>query len=319
MMKHFLKDYLSFTLKERTGIIVILVLILFFSVVPFLFPYLFPQKKEDSSAFEKELATLRYRKADSGFAYPGNNAGESRYRPYAATNEKDRYGRQPVGQLFYFDPNTLSADGWKRLGIRDKTITTILKYISKGGKFRKPDDIGKIWGLHEDEVQRLMPYVSIKQEAAPVYNEKKETFSKPAGKAVYASTPVDINTADTTAFIALPGIGSRLANRIVNFRDKLGGFYKVDQVAETYALPDSTFAKIKSRLVLSGTPVKQININTATLDELKAHPYIRYNLANAIVQYRAQHGQYAAVTELKKIMMVTEELYNKVMPYLTVQ
>ena len=117
----------------------------------------------------------------------------------------------------------------------------------------------------------------------------------------------------------MPGIGSKLAQRIINFRSKLGGFYKTEQVAETFGLPDSTFQKIKSRLSISSSTIKQLNINTATVDELKTHPYIRYNIANAIVQYRAQHGNFAAVADIKKIMTVTDEMYNKVAPYVTVQ
>jgi competence ComEA-like helix-hairpin-helix protein len=125
--------------------------------------------------------------------------------------------------------------------------------------------------------------------------------------------------ADTSAFIALPGIGSKLANRIINFRDRLGGFYTIDQVAETFALPDSTFQKVKPGLVLTTATVKKININTATADEMKLHPYIRYNLAAAIVQYRTQHGNFQSVADIKKIMMVTEEIYNKLAPYLSAQ
>ena len=101
---------------------------------------------------------------------------------------------------------------------------------------------------------------------------------------------VDVNTADTTAFVALPGIGSKLALRIVNFRDKLGGFYSVDQIAEIYGLPDSSFQRIKHLLKLDNPSIKKININTASKDEMKLHPYFKWNLANAIVEYRNQHG-----------------------------
>jgi len=121
------------------------------------------------------------------------------------------------------------------------------------------------------------------------------------------------------AFISLPGIGSKLAARIVAFREKLGGFYKVEQVAETFALPDSTFQKIKSRLIISHVDIKKLNINIATIDELKAHPYLRYNIANAIVQYRTQHGNFSSISDIKKIMMITEEIFNKAAPYLSVK
>ena len=177
-----------------------------------------------------------------------------------------------------------------------------------------------LWGLHEDEVKRLLPYVRIEPMPAKDYNkypdsEKGKIYEKPT----YTITTVDINNADTTAFIALPGIGSKLAARIIAFREKLGGFYKTEQIAETYGLPDSVFQKIKSKLVITGSNVKQFNINTATVDELKTHPYLRYNIANAVVQYRLQHGSFSSVSDIKNIMLITDEVYNKAAPYLTVK
>ena len=72
-------------------------------------------------------------------------------------------------------------------------------------------------------------------------------------------------------------------------------------------------------MFVSRPAVKQFNINSATAEEMKTHPYIRYNLAAAIVQYRLQHGKFAAIAEIKKIMMVTDDIYNKLVPYLSVQ
>ena len=191
---------------------------------------------------------------------------------------------------------------------------------SKGGRFYKPEDIGKIWGLHEDEVKRLLPYVRIESKPENKFAPERtvpttNTYEKPK----FTIATVDINEADTSAFIALPGIGNKLANRIIAFREKLGGFYKVEQVAETYALQDSVFQKIKGKLVISNSNVKKMNINNATMDELKVHPYIRYNIANAIVQYRNAHGNFLSVNDLKKIMIITDDIYNKVAPYLTVK
>ncbi len=319
MFKKFVTDYFSFTRKERTGIIVILLLIVVFILLPFLYPLFISSKPADHTAFEKEIASLKIKQADSNNRFANRSNDEDNYRHYYPSYEK-KYDDKPArGELFSFDPNTLPPDGWKKLGIRDKTIATIQNYLSKGGKFYKPEDIGKIWGLHEDEVQRLLPYVSIPEQAASSPAEKKNYESKTYAKKEYRTSPFDINTADTSTFISLPGIGSKLANRIIAFREKLGGFYKVDQVGETFALPDSTFQKIKTSLILTNSTVKQININTATADELKIHPYIRYALANAIVQYRTQHGNFSAISDIKKIMIVTDEIYNKLAPYLTVQ
>jgi len=119
-------------------------------------------------------------------------------------------------------------------------------------------------------------------------------------------------------FIALPGIGSKLAERIVKFREKLGGFCTAAQVAEVYGLSDSVFAKINSKLQCNPALVKQININTVSFEELKAHPYIKYQLANAVIQYRNQHGSFQSTEDLKQIVLMTDEVFNKIAPYLTV-
>jgi competence protein ComEA len=311
-------EYLSFTRKERTGIVVIFILITVCIVLPFLFPLFIHEKPVDHAAFEKEIAALNTRQ-DSTRNVANRNFDENNFTQYrpAAKNE---YSGNAKGALFYFDPNILPAAGWVKLGIREKTANTIQNYTSKGGRFNKPEDIGKIWGLREDDVKRLLPYVRITEKPSnkPVASPSKPAFNT-YEKPVFNIAPVDINEADTSAFIALPGIGSKLANRIVAFREKLGGFYKVDQVAETFALPDSVFRKIRDKLVIHNTEVKKININSATADELKVHPYIRYNIANAIVQYRALHGSFATLDDLKKIMIITEDLYLKASPYLTVK
>ncbi|MBL0145686.1 MAG: helix-hairpin-helix domain-containing protein [Chitinophagaceae bacterium] len=164
-----------------------------------------------------------------------------------------------------------------------------------------------------------MPYVQIQHQQNNNFPTQNNYPEKTYDKLKYTPSVIDINSADTTAFIALPGIGSKLAQRITAFRDKLGGFYKIEQVAETFGLPDSTFQKIKPRLSVNSSAIKKYNINTATVDEMKTHPYIRYNIANAIIQYRNQHGNFSNVADVKKIMIIDETIFAKISPYLTTQ
>ncbi len=315
MWQHFLKDYFNFTKKERSGIIVLVLIILILIVAPIFYPYFIKEEIPDHSQFENEIAQLR---ADSSVkkSYSKNFDNEY-YNDYSPSGKK----YTPVkAEVFFFDPNTASVNDWIRLGIKEKTAQTIQKYIFKGGKFYKPEDIKKIWGLHPSDVERLLPYVSIKNTAKEYPQYKKKEYAKNTNSySRKVIQNVDVNLADTTEYIALPGIGSKLSQRIIAFREKLGGFYSIDQVAETYFLPDSTFQKIKPYLVLNSKSVKQININSASVDEMKSHPYIRYNLANAITQYRKQHGNFNSIEGIKKIMLVTEEIYNKVAPYLTIE
>jgi DNA uptake protein ComE-like DNA-binding protein len=220
----------------------------------------------------------------------------------------------PVAALFPFDPNTLDAAGWKKLGLNDRTIRMIQHYKAKGGQFRKAADLQKMYGLKRTDFDRLAPYIQI---AAPA---PFSNTSKPPVKYVKAPPAIiDINQADTAAFISLPGIGSKLASRIVNFRTKLGGFCSVQQVGETFGLPDSTFQLIKPRLQCAPVVLQRINLNTADVNALKQHPYIRWNIANAIVQYRQQHGVFSTREQLQQIVLVTPELYHKIEQYIAVE
>lgn len=204
----------------------------------------------------------------------------------------------------------MPADGWSRLGLQERTIKTIVNYRNKGGKFYKPEDLQKIWGLPDGFYDHVAQHIQITSIQSKTYNTSytsNQVFEK---KAREIST-IDINQADTTTFIALPGIGSKLASRIINFRDKLGGFHSVDQVKETYGLPDSTFQKLKPYFKLSAKGIKTLNINIATKDELKTHPYIRWQLANLIVEYRNQHGVFKNLTDLKNIHLIDDDAFSK--------
>lgn len=322
MRKHFIGSYFDTSKKGRTGTLALLLILAVCIVAPFVTPLFIKTKKYDHSEFEKQIASLKIKPADSTIKYRNKfDDDKDNYQPYNEPAERKYTGpsqQERNGELFYFDPNILDEAGWRRLGLRDKTIATVKNYVSKGGKFYKPEDIKKIWGLNEELADKLIPYIQIEKiEFADngQYVKTEKTFFE---KKAYTAPVVDINTADTTAFIALPGIGGKLAQRIITFRDKLGGFYKIEQVGETFGLPDSTFQKIKPRLALNNTSVKQININTATVDELKTHPYLRYAVGNAIVQYRSQHGNFTSVNDLKKIAVVTEEIFSKSLPYLRV-
>jgi len=243
---------------------------------------------------------------------------------YQYDRTKNKYTETNKKELFYFDPNKLSIDGWKKLGIRDKTIQTIQNYLNKGGRFKKSEDLQKIYGLRQHEYEMISPYIqieslSITKNQENFINIKPQTESPTTKNFTSHYSVIDINTADTTAFIALPGIGSKLAARIINFREKLGGFYSVDQIGETFGLPDSTFQKIKQYLKLESISLKKININAATIDELKVHPYIKWSIANPLVAYRNEHGNFSNLEEIKKIATITDDVYKKISPYLIAQ
>jgi competence protein ComEA len=310
-------DYLTFTRKERIGILTIVVLIVLIWILPQVFKSPGSQIPPGDSSWIKELTSLQHKENDSGSVAADD---ESLNQHSSNQRGKERLN-EAVAELFYFDPNNLSVDGWKKLGIREKTINIIHNYLTKGGHFEKPDDLKKIYGVHPADFDRLRPYIQILTKNATSVTDKSNVElikrSSQAGNKKYDL--VEINTADTAAFIALPGIGSKLAARIINFRDKLGGFYSIDQVGETYGLADSTFQKIKTWLKLETISLEKININAATKDEMKSHPYLKWTLANAIVEYRNQHGRFSSVEDLKNVGAITEEILAKIKPYISLE
>lgn len=303
-----MKDYFGLSRKDRIGILVLLSLI----VIVFLLPSVFSRLAVHSSLEMVDtswMTSLRY--SASSFTPEKDSGGREDGDFY-------RYDRSvPTASLFYFDPNTLPPAEWKRLGLRDRTIQTIERYRQKGGKFYKAEDLQRVYGLSTKEYNRLLPFVKIEKGESPT-RFRTDTILK---RNSIRSSPavIHINTADTSAFIALPGIGSKLAARIINFREKLGGFYHVAQVGEVYGLADSVFQKIKPMLAADTFSIRKINLNKVAIDELKNHPYVRYPIASAIIAYRQQHGPFSTPGDIRKIMAVSEEFYRKMAPYLMVE
>lgn len=320
--QEFVKDYLNFTRHERIGIIVIVAILILVIILPGIWP------KPNNSVIQHSDTT--WFAAIKKLEIKSTDKSDLNNDPTDGDANSYVYDRRPnsssdflKGELFLFDPNTISYDDWKKLGLKNKLIGTIQNYIKKGGHFYKSDDLQKIYGINKDEYERLAPYIRIesKREAKNFAKEnlKQNEFQNTSSNTNSRYKVIDINSADTSDFISLPGIGSKLALRIINFRDKLGGFYSIDQVREIYGLQDSVFQKIKQYLKLENISIKKININTATLDELKTHPYIKYSLANPIVAYRNEHGLFSKIEDIKKVMTITEDVFIKIAPYLTIQ
>lgn len=229
------KDYLSFSKKERTAIIILATVIAIIIALPWFIKPDFKPPLTDTET-SKQIVALETKETS---AMPVN-ADSSAFFENIETAE-----------LFYFDPNTIDAAGWKKLGLRDKTIQTILNYRSKGGKFKTASDIHKIYGLKKIEADRLEPYIQIESTIyqSTIPDEKKvappsTTFPKKN------YTKININTATEEDWKTLPGIGDVLAKRIVKFRSAKKGFTSIDDVKKTYGLNDSVFENIRPWLVL---------------------------------------------------------------------
>jgi competence ComEA-like helix-hairpin-helix protein len=201
-----------------------------------------------------------------------------------------------------FDPNTVTSDELIAMGINNYVSNNLIKFRQSGAIFRKPDDIRKIYGMDSTLFITLESCIAIQPE-----NRKSEYASR--------SKFIDINTAAIEDWKSLPGIGEVLATRIVKYREVLGGFHIISQVGETYGLPPETFAQISAKLVMSSGP-KKLDINTATIESLAAHPYITQKQAETIVNYRDHHGKFTQIEDVLKIYSLQNTWLERMQPYL---
>jgi len=210
-------------------------------------------------------------------------------------------------QLFDFDPNTATKDELERLGFKPWQAENILKYRSKGGKFKQPSDIAKIHGVDATFADKLMPYIKI------------ESQSQPQSQSASYDILVNVNTASEADFQNLKGIGAAYSKRIVAYREKLGGFVSVQQLREVYGMTDELYNSISANLEIKDEPVRTININTADFKTLVSHPYIDNKIANAILNYRDFAKTIKSTDELVKQKAISQSDYDKISRYISVE
>lgn len=209
---------------------------------------------------------------------------------------------------FVFNPNELDKDGFIRLGFTEKLANTICNYRNKGGHFYKKQDFKKIWGLDAKDYAILEPYIQLPSGE----NQFENNHYKPEKK------NIEINAASVADWESLYGIGEKLADNIIKYKESLGGFYSIQQIQEVYGIRPETYDKIKAQLYCNPAAVKKLNINYLELKELQKHPYLRQNnLAEAMVNFRkTQDYEIKKLEDLKKIPQIDEATFKKLLPYL---
>lgn len=192
-----------------------------------------------------------------------------------------------------------------------------VKYRAKGGKIHSPQDVEKLYGMTTELVNQITPHLRFSTTSTSrVQNSTgspKSSFSFPKQAKPKVPSRFDINTADTTVWKTLPGIGSGYARRICSFREKLGGFVRVDQVMETYQLPVE-LAPVIEKYGFIGTPHRKIQINQVA--EIR-HPYLPFAQAKAILAYRTQHGPFSSLDDLRAVKRLSPEILEKIAPYVS--
>ena len=228
-----------------------------------------------------------------------------------------------------FNPNKADSMELLTMGLSPYVTRNILRYRRAGGVFRRPEDLARIYGMHDTVYAQLRPYITIPQEkekkvqTIPTkvipHEEKQNAPRKEHPYAEYMRAKnkpgqlVDVNTADTTELMKIPGIGPVYANMIVNYRQQLGGFHSVAQLRELSGLPE----QLGDWVYISAPSVEKLRINKLSVTRLRSHPYLTFYQAKAIVGLRQREGDIKSARQLLFLEEFTEADIERLTPYLS--
>lgn len=294
------KDFFYYTKSERRVILLLLAIALLllgiWAVMEYLRPVGVPVTLSESEEIDSFLANLE-------------------------EQEKIRKSHTPKNEISAvlqpFDPNTADSVLLRQLGLPVYIVRNILKYRAKGGVFRSPESFSRIYGLKEEVYQKLKPYITIAP-LVSVSHVRTDTFRQLKDTIPYIpkyeeGTIVDLNKADTSILKRIPGIGSTLARMIVVYRQRLGGFYDVSQLQEV----PHVRVELNKWFVVTPAGLHKIQVNSASLDKLRSHPYMDFYKAKAIMEYRRKRGKIKGLSQLSMFEEFTEKDLKRLSPYLT--
>lgn len=298
------KDFFYFTKTERQGIIVLVVLILGVYAAPKLFSFFTHAEATDSTEnekFEKEYNEFIYSLQETE---PHRKSGHSFHS----------FPRKEI-KLAMFDPNTADSITFLSLGLPSWMAKNILHYRNKKGRFRRPEDFQKVYGLTEEQYQTLRPYIQIAEDfkskdtirLLTVQRVQRDTLVK-----YLPGTVIDLNSADSTELKKIPGIGSSIARMIINYRERLGGFYRIEQLQEIHLKAD----KLRSWFSIDARQTHRINLNKAGIERMMHHPYINYYQAKVIIEYRKKKGSLKSLKQLSLYEEFTPADFERIEPYI---
>ena len=284
-----LRKWFSFSKGERVAIITILAVILVL-ILACLFR---PSRKSLSDASLHNLDSLLA------------------LRQAAIEQQQQQQAEKPqeVAELhpFPFNPNTITEEEWLQMGLTDRQVRNIMNYKAKGGKFYSKNDLGKLYTISEEEFAQLEPFIVL-----PEVSRGKNTKPASQGGVSTGSTTasseknpipiVDLNTVDSTTLVELPQIGPYTAVRIIEFREKLGGFVDKEQLRDVKGMDEARFAAIQPYINLGAVEIRKVDVNRADFKTLVHHPYLSYEQVKRIVNQREKRGMIKNWTQLEALL-----------------
>ena len=280
--------------KSRRGLTVLFFLAFFIVLIPRLYVHFL---KVDTILIKKPRIKVETK--------TNNSKSKENKKKYSKKKKKLVY-RSPKGK---FDPNEYTHEDWMYLGLSEKQTNVIMRFLNH--KIYTNEALKKIYVL-PDTVYHLIKDSTVYP--AHIFDEK-ETFVKKKSPSI--TKFLELNTIDSLELISINGIGPFYASQIINYRNKLGGFYKREQLMEIWKMKEETYQALMESLIIDTSTLQKIHLNTVSFEKLKNHPYLSYSQANSIVKMRTQLGRFDSISSIKKSKLINDDTFLRVRPYLS--
>jgi competence ComEA-like helix-hairpin-helix protein len=216
-----------------------------------------------------------------------------------------------------FDPNTADSSTLVHLGFKPWQAKNMVKYRAAGGRYRKPEDLKKLYGMTDSMFQALTPYIYIaREEVDSVAVDSLRKDSLPRWEEENKDTILNLRTADTVELKMIHGIGSYRARQIVRYREQLGGFVSVEQVLEAKGMENVDADSLLAHFWIDSVKIEPMNVNSVGVQRLSRHPYLRFEQAQAIYELRRKKIRLDSIQQLQQIECISAETLEKIAPYL---
>ena len=239
-------------------------------------------------------ADLSGRSKLGGYARPAGGTRASGVKKPGRTWPSDAKKPGRTYESFAFDPNTVSVADLQRLGLSERQAESIENYRSKGGRFRSKEDFRKMYVVSDTLFARLEAYIDIPK--------------------------LELNRADSAALVALRGIGPYYARKILNYRERLGGFVDAAQLLEIDGLDADRLAGFSEDVTVDAKKIRKIDLWHASDTVLARHPYIGAKGARSVLRYRQLYDSARwTLPDLAKERALPPENIEKLKKYIEIQ
>jgi competence protein ComEA len=207
-----------------------------------------------------------------------------------------------------FNPNELSMEEWMQFGLSEKQASTVLKFTKRG--IHSNDELQKIKFIPKQTFDNIKDFTQYP-------TAENEAIKKTAVQVLSSPKIVNANDASEEELMKIKGLGPFYARQILKYQQQLGGFVRKEQILEVWKMTPEIYAQIQAQLSCEASTIRKLSINQATAEELQAHPYLNWNQANSIVKMRMQKGGFKSIDEIRESVIIDEETFEKVRPYLS--